>query len=147
MDYFSSLINSYLPEPHASLLNGILFGTPLKNVTNNFYNNLKAVGLIHIVVLSGMNITLLSAIIQRFILKIVGIKWTIFVTIFMILSFVIFVGPSAPIVRAGIMGTLSLVAILYGRKTLAIYSLFLTSVIMVIINHGWITSISFQLSF
>ena len=59
---FTSVINSYLPEPHASLLNGILFGISVKG-SQAFYNDLKATGLLHIVVLSGMNISILAAII------------------------------------------------------------------------------------
>src|SRR3989344_1101175 len=147
MDYFSSLINSYLPEPHASLLNGILFGTPLKNVTNNFYNNLKLVGLIHIVVLSGMNITLLSAVVLNMLVPMIGRRYAMIATIIIILIFVYFVGIEPPVVRAATMGILSLVGLLFGRKTLALYTLFLTSVILIIIFPEWLKSISFQLSF
>jgi hypothetical protein len=46
---FTSVINSYLPEPHASLLNGILFGVSLK-ASKTFFEQLKIVGLLHIVV-------------------------------------------------------------------------------------------------
>src|SRR3989344_518304 len=147
MDYFSSLINSYLPEPHASLLNGILFGTPLKNVTNNFYNNLKLVGLIHIVVLSGMNITLLSAVVLNMLVPMIGRRYAMIATIIIILIFVYFVGIEPPVVRAATMGILSFVGLLFGRKTLALYTLFLTSVILIIIFPEWLKSISFQLSF
>lgn len=145
-DFFTSLIDSYFHEPHASLLNGILFGKKLE-VTRTFYEQLKEVGLIHIVVLSGMNITLLTAIVMSTIVPFVGRKVATIVTIMTIILFILFVGAEPPIVRAGIMGGLSLIAILYGRKTLALYSLFLSAIIMLIINRDWVTSISFQLSF
>src|SRR3989338_7261226 len=107
---FTSVINSYLPEPHASLLNGILFGVSLK-ASNSFYHQLKITGLLHIVVLSGMNITLLSAITAQ-ITSYFG-KWvSTLLTILIVIIFIIFVGPKAPIIRAGIMGILTLVSII-----------------------------------
>ncbi|PJC32420.1 hypothetical protein CO051_03295 [Candidatus Roizmanbacteria bacterium CG_4_9_14_0_2_um_filter_39_13] len=146
MNLLIELVNSYFPEPHASLLNGILLGRKLF-VTNTFYNQLKEVGLIHIVVLSGMNITLLTAIIMNTIVGYIGRKLASILTIVIIVSFVLFVGAEAPIVRAAIMGILSLIGLLYGRKAIALYLLFLSGLGMVIINHEWLTSISFQLSF
>ena len=127
-------------------MNGILLGRPLF-VTNTFYTQLKNVGLIHIVVLSGMNITLLTAIIMSTIVKYIGRKIASILTIVIIIAFVHFVGAEAPVVRAAIMGILSLVGLLYGRRTIALYLLFLSGLIMVIINYEWLTSISFQLSF
>ncbi len=146
MEVLTSFINSYFHEPHASLLNGILLGRPLF-VTNTFYNQLKDVGLIHIVVLSGMNITLLSAIIMNTIVVYVGRKIASLITIVIIIAFVVFVGAEAPIVRAAMMGILSLIGLLYGRRTIALYLLFLSAIIMVCFNREWISSISFQLSF
>jgi len=146
METLTSLINSYFPEPHASLMNGILLGRPLF-VTNTFYTQLKNVGLIHIVVLSGMNITLLTAIIMSTIVKYIGRKIASILTIVIIIAFVQFVGAEAPVVRAAIMGILSLIGLLYGRRTIALYLLFLSGLIMVILNYEWLTSISFQLSF
>ncbi|MDA1316550.1 MAG: ComEC/Rec2 family competence protein [bacterium] len=146
MDILTSLVNSYYPEPHASLLNGILLGRDLF-VTQTFYNELKQVGLIHIVVLSGMNITMLSAIVLNTLVYFINRKWALLCTIVIVILFVLFVGAEPPIIRAAIMGIISLGAVLYGRKTLALYSLFLSGIIMLIINFEWLQSISFQLSF
>jgi competence protein ComEC len=142
---FTSVINAYLPEPHASLANGILFGAPLRT-TKLFYQQLKIVGLLHIVVLSGINITLLAAIVGQT-TKFVSKRLSILITILIIISFIIFVGPQAPIIRAGIMGILTLVAITYGRRNFAIYSLFLSFVFTLIFYSRWIMTISFQLSY
>ncbi len=146
MDHFTSLINSYLPEPHASLLNGIVLGVDLQT-TYTFKDQLKNVGLIHIVVLSGMNITLLSAVILQTVIPLFGRKTATLFTIVSIIAFVWFVGVEPPVVRAAIMGILSLIGLMFGRKTIALYTLFLTSVICLIIWPEWLTSISFQLSF
>lgn len=142
---FTSVINSYLPEPHAALLNGIIFGIPLK--TNPLFNQkVKVVGLLHLVVLSGMNITMLAAIIGS-LTKFLPKKMSLFLTILSIILFVLFVGVQAPILRAAIMGILSLMAIVYGRKNTALYSLFLSVLFFIIFWPKSITTISFYLSF
>ena len=142
---FTSIINSYLPEPHASLLNGIIFGMNLKT-SKLFYEQLKIVGLLHLVVLSGINITMLGAIIAN-ITGFLGKRVSILLTILTIILFILFVGPQAPIVRAGIMGMLTLVAVLYGRKNIGLYSLFLSLIIIAIVFPDWLASVSLYLSY
>ena len=142
---FTSVINSYLPEPHASLLNGILFGVPLRT-TKELYNNLKVTGLLHIVVLSGMNITILASIIgliTRFLPKILSLT----ICLLGIITFVLFVGAEPPIVRAGIMSVLSLFAVVTGRKAIPLYLLFVSLVLILFFSPQWVLSISFQLSY
>lgn len=121
---FTTVINAYLPEPHASLLNGILFGISLKTIPQ-FYQQLKMVGLLHMVVLSGINITILASIVTGITLFL-GKQLSILITMLMIIIFIIFVGLQAPIIRAGFMGMLTLVAILFGRRSSSLYLLFLS---------------------
>lgn len=142
---FTSVVKAYLPEPHASLLNGILFGISLKT-TKEFYQQLKIVGLLHIVVLSGTNITMLSSVVTALTANF-GRFISLLITILTIIFFIIFVGPQAPIVRAGFMGILTIVSILYGRKNIALYSLLLSVLFIAIFWPGWLTTISFQLSY
>src|SRR3989344_6060991 len=144
-DILTSVINSYLPEPHASLLNGMLFGINLKT-SKNFYDQLKIVGLLHIVVLSGMNITLLGSIIMS-VLSFIGKPLASLITILMIGLFIVFVGAQAPLIRAGFMGILTLVALLYGRKNYVLFALFLSAIFILIFWPSWLMSISFQLSY
>lgn len=142
---FTAVINSYLPEPHASLLNGIIFGTNLK-AGYDFYERVKIVGLLHIVVLSGINITLLTVIISNF-TRFLGKQLSLLITILTIILFIIFVGAKAPIVRAGFMGILTLVAILIGRKNLILYSLLLSLIFIAFFWPQWLKTISLQLSY
>jgi len=142
---FTSIINSYLPEPHASLLNGILFGVNLQS-GKEFYEQLRVVGLLHLVVLSGINITLLVSITTE-ITQYFGKPISILITILTVILFILFVGAKAPIIRAGFMGILTLVAILYGRKNIALYSLFLSLIFISLFWPRWLTSVSLQLSY
>ena len=142
---FASVINSYLPEPHATLLNGIIFGISTKT-SPVFYQQLKIVGLLHIVVLSGINITLLAAIVTVLTTPL-GKKVSIFITMVVIVLFILFVGAQPPIVRAGFMGVLSLIAILYGRRNIALYGLILSAIFVGIFWPQWLKTVSFQLSY
>lgn len=142
---FTSVINTYLPEPQASLLNGMLFGINLKT-SKVFYEQIKIVGLLHIVVLSGINITLLASAIAigtsffgRFISSML--------TILTIIIFILFVGPKAPIVRAGFMGVLTYVAFIYGAKKYIIYTLILSVIFISFIWPSWLKTVSLQLSY
>src|SRR3989338_1205286 len=140
----TNVLNSYFPEPHAALINGILVGQDLSK-SLDFYEQTKRVGLLHLVVLSGVNISLLGAMIQ-IICRPLGNKGATLLTIVGIVTFVLFVGADPPVTRAAIMGGITLVGSLLGRKTYTLYVL-ATSVIMVaIFKTEWLTSVSFQLS-
>lgn len=69
------------------------------------------------------------------------------ITILIIILFIVFVGPQAPVVRAGFMGIVTLVAILYGKRNLALHALFLSALFIALFWPMWIGTISFQLSF
>lgn len=143
--FFTDVINQYLPEPNASLTNGILFGVQL-NKNTLFYEAIKKAGLLHMVVLSGTNITILGAILGS-VFGFLHRKLAVVLTICVIVLFIIFVGAQAPIIRAGIMGIITQVSLLYGRKTIAIYSLLLSGVISGILFPGMLGTLSFTLSY
>ena len=142
---FSSIINSYLPEPHSSLLSGIIFGVNLRT-SKIFYEQLKAVGLLHLVVASGTNITILMTFIGS-LTAIFGKRISCLITILSIFFFILFIGFQAPIIRAGVMSILTLVAILFGRKNYVLYSLLISLIFISLIFPKWLTSISLFLSY
>ncbi len=141
----TQVISRLLPEPHASLLNGIVWGIPLTS-DPHLVNELKQAGIIHIAVLSGANITLLVEIVHLFTARISRNK-SILISIILVVFFTFFVGLQAPIMRASISSTLTYVAIIYGRRSSALYILFLSAFFSCILFPSWITSISFQLSY
>lgn len=141
----TSVINQVLPEPHAGLLAGLLFGSKA-SISRDFYESLVASGTLHIIALSGMNISIMEGLMGKLLLPIVGkVKATV-LTLMMILWFVWFVGPTSSIVRAAMMGSMSLIAIVYGRQYWALLSWVITCGIMLIIHSSWARDISFQLS-
>lgn len=94
---FSQKTNKLLPEPQASLLNGILWGSK-ETMPGDFYEALRRTGTLHIIALSGMNITILVALIGKLTLF-WGRKKSILLTLLSIFIFISFVGPSASVVR------------------------------------------------
>lgn len=112
-------------------------------------NNFRIAGLSHIIVLSGFNISILISSFSFLFLNLnFDLKKRIFFTIFSIFIFIIFVGISPSIVRAGIMGVSLLLAYAYGKQYTAKQFLFLSVILMMIINTKIaIYDASFHLSF
>ncbi|MBI5452547.1 ComEC/Rec2 family competence protein [Candidatus Gottesmanbacteria bacterium] len=142
---FTPALNSLLPEPQASLLNGILFGVKT-TMPPYLYNALISTGTLHIIALSGMNISILANLTAQITLFL-GRKASSIISICLIVLFVLFVGPNPSVVRAAIMGCLSLSAVYFGRQDWGVLSLFLAAGIMLLIDFSLIKNLSFQLSF
>ena len=141
----TNILGQLLPEPHAGLLAGLLFGTK-SSLPHAFYDALVRTGTLHIVALSGMNIAIMSRLARGSLVWMVGRRIASLLTILLILFFVWFVGPSASIVRAAIMGCISLFALLFGRQYWALGSWILAVGGMILINFALLGYISFQLS-
>jgi len=142
---FPSIINSLVPESQASLLNGILWGIVPK-FDQSLYQALIDTGTLHIVALSGTNISILISLAAITTLPL-GRKASSIFTLCLIVVFVLLVGPSPSVVRAAIMGSLSLFAVYFGRRSWGMLSLFLTALTMLLFDSSLVKNISFQLSF
>lgn len=142
---FIPVIQQILPEPEASLLAGMLFGVR-EELPVSFYSALIATGTVHVVALSGMNITIIVNVVAKT-LFFLGRRLAALGSIVFILSFVVFVGPSPSVVRAALMGSLALIAGVFGRKDNALISLFTAGLAMLIFDLSLLSNLSFQLSF
>ena len=127
---FGAGMLSALPEPMASFGMGILIGqrSGLPESTNQ---DLLMVGLVHIVAVSGYNLT----IILRAGMRLFGDRskyQTVLFSVTLILLFLMMTGSSASVVRAAIVSALSLAAWYYGRAwkpvTLILFAAALTAV-------------------
>ncbi len=110
---FAAGMHSALPEPNASFGLGILIGQR-NTLPQELTNQLIMVGLVHIVAVSGYNLTILVRAVGRLRL---GSKYQRLVaSLLLIVIFVLITGFAASIVRAAIISILSLWAWYYGRK-------------------------------
>lgn len=138
-------ISSFLPTPQAELLSGIILG----NKTDLPYDlrlALRDTSTLHIVVVSGQNLTLLAG----FLLGLSGLikrKIAIFLSIGAILSYTILTGGEIPVIRAAIMAVLSFTAQILGRERDGVWVLIATAGLMLLVNPAWLFDLSFQLSF
>ena len=141
----TAVIQSVLPEPHSGLLVGLLFGSKA-SLSRGFYDALVTSGTLHIIALSGMNVTIIMDMVATLLQSSVGKRWASIVSVVGVVWFVWFVGPSSTIVRAAIMGSLSLLSVVFGRQYWALFSWMVAVVIMLGIRVSWASEISFQLS-
>lgn len=139
------VIKQYLPEPHASVLNGITWGLPLKK-SLQVYDVFMRAGLLHLVVASGANIAILSGTILFFFQRF-GKYISLLILTLVIGIYVYIVGFEAPIIRASIMSIFTFVSLMFGRRTISLYVLIFTAICIGVILPNMITSVSFLLSF
>jgi len=110
------------------------------------YDALTITGTLHIAALSGMNINLVISFFALTLGQIFSKRVSSLLTIVGIIAFINLVGPSGSVVRAAIMGSINLIAIIFGRQYWAILSWLLAVIGMLLLNLGWLTDLSFQLS-
>jgi competence protein ComEC len=110
---FEAGMQSTLPEPVASFGLGLLIGQRT-TLPQEIIAALTAVGLIHIVAVSGYNLTILVRGVSR--LKLGSKYQKLIISLALIAGFVLITGFSASIVRAALVSILALWAWYYGRK-------------------------------
>lgn len=141
----TAIIRQLLPEPHAGLLEGLMFGTKTA-MPKDLYDALVLSGTIHIAALSGQNLAILGRLISDQLVGVVGKRIASALTLLVFVWFVVFVGPSPSIVRAAIMGSLALLAVLLGRQYWSLLSWGIAVAVMLLFNGSWLMDRSFQLS-
>jgi len=141
----AAIVYQVLPEPEAGLLAGILFGVKA-SMSQELYDALITTGTLHIVALSGQNISILIGLISLILFRMFHRPIANIVSIVVIIGFILFVGPTPSVIRAGIMGTITLIGISLGRQTWPLMIWILTVVIMLLTHPLWIGDLSFQLS-
>lgn len=143
---FAAGVQTALPEPQASFGLGILIGQrdTLPEQTSDV---LKAVGLTHIIAVSGYNLTILVRATRRMLAGRSKFQ-AMFAACVLILAFLLVTGASPSIVRASIISILSLGAWYYGRNIKPMVLILLTAAGTALWNPLYIWSdIGWYLSF
>ncbi len=144
---FQKQINSFLSEPEAGFLSGLLLGNR-QNLSPALKNNLQRSGTSHLIALSGYNITIVAtAVLSLFLFLGFNRRSAFWFSVFIIILFVLMTGASASVVRAAIMGILLILGQKLGRVYYPRNALFLAALIMIIINPRILRfDLAFQLS-
>jgi len=137
-------IFAVLPEPHGSLLGGIIFGNKVQ-LDKDLVDAFRVVGLTHIIAVSGYNLTILSKNAETLLRGWLGRK-AMWVSLGLILFFVIITGAPASILRAAVMATTIIWARMIGRPSRSVNLLILAAGVLAIFEPKIVFSIGFQLS-
>lgn len=135
-----------LPEPHASLIAGVTIGSKA-SIPKDFWQKLKLSGTAHVVVASGMNVTLVAGFLLSMLVIVLPRKRAIPFALGGIWLYAVLSGFDAPIIRAAIMGSVALTAQELGRVNIAWRALLISALLMLIIWPQWLTDLGFILSF
>ena len=139
------VIASIMPEPEASLLTGILLGIE-SSIDDETLDAFTATGTIHIIVISGFNLSLLAGLFIRLGNKLFHRYRACLVALIGVAVYTLFVGAGTPVIRAAIMVSVSLLAYLVGRPYDASNAMAGAILIMTILNPMAPWDVSFQLS-
>lgn len=137
-------IDEVLNEPQSSLLAGILFGER-RLFSKSFEDSSRVSGVSHVVAASGYNVTILMLTINR-LLFFLPKRWKTVISFVVVWLFTILSGLSASIVRASIMSSISIIAILLGRTVTIHISIPITILIFVFLNPLIVFDVGFLLS-
>ena len=146
---FLSQVQKLIPDPQVSLLGGLVVGAK-QSLGEKLQSDFRTTGIIHIVVLSGYNVTIVADAIMRTFKFFPLISQTVGTAFgaFSIILFALMTGASATIVRASIMALLVIAARSTGRTYDITRALFIAGFIMVLHNPKILVhDASFQLSF
>lgn len=143
-----SIFQTQFPEPHASLLGGLILGWRA-SMPESFAMALQKTGSIHIIAVSGYNISLFMLLIFRLLSLFHFPRKVKFVlTNISIVGFVMLTGAASSAVRAGIMGILGFWAQSIGRTSSALHALLIAGSLMILWNPLIVRyDLGFQLSF
>jgi competence protein ComEC len=143
-----SLDNIYrlFPDPEASLLAGILLGVD-SGLSEPLQQAFKNTGTAHIIAISGFNIAIIAGIFVKLFSRILGTRRGAAAAIVGIAFYTFLVGANAAVVRAAIMGTISLFAVQVGRRQQGLNTLAFVAGLMALINPLVLWDVGFQLSF
>jgi competence protein ComEC len=144
---FLNASNRIIPEPESALLGGILLGVK-QSLGSDLQQAFVDTGTVHIIVLSGYNVTIVSDSIVKFFTYIFSQTVGLALGGFSIVLFALITGAGATIVRASLMALLAVLARATGRTTEITRLLALAGILMVMHNPYILAfDISFQLSF
>jgi len=144
----SKTIAEVLPEPQASLTQGVVLGIK-GNIPESVRADFTRTGTAHLLAISGLHLSIVAGIILSLGIWLFGRRGYIYVWLALgiIWLYASLTGMNAPVVRAAIMASIFLTAELLGRQRSAITALTFAAAVMVGIDPQVLWTASFQMSF
>ena len=141
-----SALTDALPEPEASLAEGILLGrrTSLPPSLSQAFND---TGTSHLLAVSGYNVTLVAGLFIAGLAWLIGRRRAAWLALAAIVGYAFLVGGQPSVQRAAVMGSLYVAATALGRQSGALPALALAGAGMTAFDPQLVKDASFQLSF
>jgi len=137
-----------LPEPQASLAQGIILGIRY-NIPTEVRDDFAHTGTAHLLAISGLHLSIMAGILLSIGIWLFGRRRHIYIWLALgiIWLYALITGMHPPVARGAVMASVFLAAGLLGRQRTAITSLAFAAAVMVGINPQILWDASFQLSF
>lgn len=142
------LAGRLFPEPESSFLLGLLIGD-IDGIPQDLRDAFRRTGTSHILAVSGYNVArVIEMVVLLSTLALAKRKRAAMATAVAVLGFVLLAGASASVVRAGVMGGVSLLARLLGRRYSGTNALVCAAAVMLaVLPFALRHDVGFQLSF
>ena len=140
-----SNLMKWLPGDEGGLAGGIMLGGS-GLLTYDTKEAFTRTGLSHVVAASGYNVMVVAGWVMAGAVFLVGRRWAVPLGIASIGVYMYLAGMSAAVVRAGIMASVTIAGILWGRKADGGWLLVLTALGMLVVSPKYIHDIGWQLS-
>ena len=127
-EQFVIALQSLFPDQEASLLSGLLLGMR-GSLSPELLEAFRLTGLIHIIVLSGYNITIVAEAVRAVTTRLLK-RGALPITLLVIIGFVLLAGAQTAAIRAGGMAVIALLARATGREYDGIVTLALVAALM-----------------
>lgn len=144
-NWFAGVIKKLIPEPEVNLGLSYLLGMRA-DIPGDLDEKLRTVGLVHIVVASGAHLSILVDIARKIFGKLSRFAGLWFAVI-LVWLFMMMVGFTPSILRAGIMSMLTILAWYVGRKFAPWRIILIVAAITLMINPMYLINLGWQLSF
>ena len=147
-DTLKQSLDHALPQPQASLAQTLLLGRR-DSLSDDVRDDFARAGAAHMLAVSGLHLAIVTAVVLAIALALLG-RWKylyVWIALAAVAGYVLLTGMRPPVVRAGIMAAVFLLAELAGRQKHGATALGFAAAIMIGMEPGLLTHTSFQLSF
>lgn len=134
-----------LPADHSAIVAGVVIGSK-SGIGEELWEKLKNSGTAHIVVASGMNVSMVSQFLITSLIVFIPRRKAIVFALIGIWLYALISGFDAPIVRASLMASAAFLAVETGRMYQSLRILLITAVVLLLFKPIWIVDLGFWLS-
>ena len=141
---FKSAVSKYVSNDVAGLSFGYLLGEK-SELPPGVEDKMKAVGMAHIIVVSGTHLSIIIGFSKRIFSKISRLA-AVYFSVVLLGIYITLIGFSPSVIRASFVAVLALIAWYFGRRQKPIRTVVMTAAFCLLVNPYFLTNISFQLS-